>query len=39
VTLDKLVAWLKEDILLRRVALPKKRPRARAKGVPADAVI
>lgn len=38
-TPDKLAAWLKEDILLRRVALPKKRPRARAKGAPADAAI
>jgi hypothetical protein len=28
VTLDKLTAWLKEDILLRRV--PVRRPRARA---------
>jgi hypothetical protein len=37
VTPDKLAAWLKEDILLRRVALPKKRPRA--KGAPADAAI
>jgi hypothetical protein len=39
VTPDKLAAWLKEDILLRRVALPKKRPRARAKRAPADAAI
>ena len=28
-TLDKLMAWLKEDILLRRV--PVRRPRARAR--------
>ncbi|KAF6525727.1 hypothetical protein HZS61_011522 [Fusarium oxysporum f. sp. conglutinans] len=32
VTPDKLAAWLKEDILLRRVALPQKKPRARGKG-------
>uniref|UniRef100_A0A0D2XSB1 High-osmolarity-induced transcription protein 1 n=1 Tax=Fusarium oxysporum (strain Fo5176) TaxID=660025 RepID=A0A0D2XSB1_FUSOF len=29
VTPDKLAAWLKEDILLRRVASPQKKPRAR----------
>ncbi len=38
-TPDKLAAWLKEDILLRRVALPRKRPRARAKGAVTDAAI
>ncbi|RKK66688.1 hypothetical protein BFJ71_g17890, partial [Fusarium oxysporum] len=32
VTPDKLAAWLKEDILLRRVAPPQKKPRARGKG-------
>ncbi|KAL9563896.1 hypothetical protein ACKAV7_011931 [Fusarium commune] len=32
VTLDKLAAWLKEDILLRRVAPPQKKPQARGKG-------
>ncbi|KAL9561188.1 hypothetical protein ACKAV7_014543 [Fusarium commune] len=32
VTPDKLAAWLKEDILLRRVAPPQKKPRARARG-------
>ncbi|KAL9562727.1 hypothetical protein ACKAV7_013291 [Fusarium commune] len=32
VTPDKLVAWLKEDILLQRVALPQKKPRAQGKG-------
>jgi hypothetical protein len=32
VTPDKLVACLKEDILLRRVALPKKRSRVWARG-------
>ncbi|KAJ0134502.1 Uncharacterized protein HZ326_22451, partial [Fusarium oxysporum f. sp. albedinis] len=32
VTPDKLAAWLKEDILLRRVASPQKKPRARGKG-------
>ncbi|KAL9572109.1 hypothetical protein ACKAV7_003826 [Fusarium commune] len=29
---NKLAAWLKEDILLRRVAPPQKKPRARGKG-------
>ncbi|KAF6527764.1 hypothetical protein HZS61_008066 [Fusarium oxysporum f. sp. conglutinans] len=32
VTPDKLAAWLKEGILLRRVAPPQKKPRARGKG-------
>ncbi|KAG6996259.1 hypothetical protein FocnCong_v013425 [Fusarium oxysporum f. sp. conglutinans] len=32
VTPDKLAAWLKEDILLRRVAPLQKKPRARGKG-------
>ncbi|GKU09245.1 unnamed protein product, partial [Fusarium langsethiae] len=32
VTPDKLAAWLKEDILLRRVAPPQKKPRARGRG-------
>ncbi|KAH7471459.1 hypothetical protein FOMA001_g13568 [Fusarium oxysporum f. sp. matthiolae] len=32
VTPDKLAAWLKEDILLRRVAPPQKKPRALARG-------
>ncbi|KNB19478.1 hypothetical protein FOXG_16742 [Fusarium oxysporum f. sp. lycopersici 4287] len=32
VTPDKLAAWLKEDILLRRVAPPQKKPRTRGKG-------
>uniref|UniRef100_A0A0D2YIG7 High-osmolarity-induced transcription protein 1 n=1 Tax=Fusarium oxysporum (strain Fo5176) TaxID=660025 RepID=A0A0D2YIG7_FUSOF len=36
VTPDKLAAWLKEDILLRRVASPQKKPRAR--GVKGKAV-
>ncbi|KAM4067427.1 centromere DNA-binding protein complex CBF3 subunit [Hirsutella rhossiliensis] len=31
VTPDKLAAWLKEDILLRRVVPPQKKPRARGK--------
>jgi len=40
VTPDKLAAWLKEDILLRRVKVPKKR-RGRGDGytdplLPAD---
>ncbi|XP_044714774.1 centromere DNA-binding protein complex CBF3 subunit [Hirsutella rhossiliensis] len=37
VTPDKLAAWLKEDILLRRVVPPqKKKPRARAAELLAD---
>ncbi|KAM4058575.1 centromere DNA-binding protein complex CBF3 subunit [Hirsutella rhossiliensis] len=36
VTPDKLAAWLKEDILLRRVVPPQKKPRARAAELLAD---
>ncbi|KAL9573972.1 hypothetical protein ACKAV7_001916 [Fusarium commune] len=32
VTLDKLAAWLKEDILLQRVTPLQKKPQARGKG-------
>ncbi|RKK58144.1 hypothetical protein BFJ69_g17421, partial [Fusarium oxysporum] len=38
VTPDKLAAWLKEDILLRRVAPPQKKPRARARAREAESL-
>ncbi|KAL9567374.1 hypothetical protein ACKAV7_008449, partial [Fusarium commune] len=38
VTLDKLVAWLKEDILLQRIALPQKKPQAQEAESLAEAL-